>query len=70
MRTDGTGQRLVANIPSGVDDLSGVDWTPDGKWLLVSKSYGQGAVLVEVATGAILPLGGLGVGFFQASFVR
>jgi Tol biopolymer transport system component len=69
MRTDGTGQRVVTSILYGVDGLSGVDWTPDGKWLLVTSSY-QGAQLVEVATGSVLPLTGLGYGFFQASVVR
>jgi Tol biopolymer transport system component len=72
MRTDGTGRRVVASFPSfqGPDDLSGVDWTPDGKWLLVTTQY-YGAQLIEVSTGAALPLSGLPNGsFFQASFVR
>lgn len=64
VRTDGTGRRIVA--PFGEPDRSGVDWTPDGKWLLVSTSP---AMLFEVSTGAVLTLTALGpIG--QASFVR
>ena len=53
----------------GPDDLSAADWTPDGKWLLVT-TQNQSAELIEVSTGAVLPLTGLGGGTWQASFVR
>jgi len=80
VRTDGTGQRIVADMSSAnwrlfdqnVDDRSGVDWSPDGKWLLVTTVY-EGAVLIEVSSGALLPLRGVGADIsqaFQASFVR
>jgi hypothetical protein len=69
--TDGTGQRVVADLSQygGLDDLSGPDWTADGKWLLVTTAY-QGALLVEVSSGTVIPLTALGTNFFQATFVR
>jgi len=68
--TDGTGQRVLANFPNGdgPDELSGVDWTPDGKWVLAMPQ--TGAILVEVSTGTIVPLTALGKSYFQPSFVR
>jgi hypothetical protein len=57
MRTDGSGRRVLATFSpyDGPDGFSGVDWTPDGKWLLVTKNVGY-AVLIEVSTGELLPL--------------
>jgi len=71
VKTDGTGLRQVVNMSSygGLDDLASADWTPDGTALLVT-TYGSGAVFVDVTTGAVFPLTGLGAGFIQASFVR
>lgn len=68
--TDGTGQRVVAQLDAyfGPDDSSGVDWTPDGKWLL-TRVRAQYALLVEVSSGTIVPLGGLPF-YSQLSFVR
>jgi hypothetical protein len=70
MATDGTGHRVLANFPdgNGPDELSGLDWTPDGKWVLAMA--GSGAILVEVSTGTVVPLNALGKGYFQPSFVR
>jgi hypothetical protein len=65
MKTDGTGRRVVYG--GGQNYLSGVDWTPDGKWLLAMTGN---ANLYDVATGTMLPLSGLGGVFMQASFVR
>jgi len=65
MNADGTGRRVVVSFP-GSTFLTGLDWTPDGKWLLATPGY---ANLYDVATGAMLPLSGLGVSA-QASFVR
>ena len=68
--TDGTGHRVLAQfVFDGPDQLSGVDWTPDGKWLLMTPPS-RPPVLVEVASGVVLPLTGLGEGAHQASFVR
>ena len=71
MKTDGTGRRVVFSFPGngGPSYLSGVDWTPDGKWLLAMTG---GANLYNVATGAVLPLTGFrGIGsFMQPSLVR
>jgi WD40 repeat protein len=73
VRTDGTGLRVVADLfRSDPDDVSGVDWSPDGKWLVTTTTY-DGAVLVEVSSGTLIPLSALGIGFPQvgeASFVR
>jgi WD40 repeat protein len=73
VRTDGTGLRVVADLfRSDPDDVSGVDWSPDGKWLVTTTTY-DGAVLVEVSSGTLIPLSALGIGYPQvgeASFVR
>jgi hypothetical protein len=68
VNADGTGQRVVISFPvfGGPDELSGVDWTPDGKWILAM--IGDRATLIEVSSGAAVPLPG--VGGFQPSFVR
>jgi hypothetical protein len=72
MNTDGTGARTVAT-PSGYSDgweqLSGPDWTADGKWI-VSFVGGQGPVMFEIATGASFPLTRLGFSYAQPLFVR
>jgi len=65
MNSDGTGRRVVVSFP-GSTFLTGLDWTPDGKWLLATPGY---ANLYDVMTGAMLPLSGLGASA-QASFVR
>jgi hypothetical protein len=71
VRTNGTGRRVVATFSSdeGPDGISGLDWTPDGKWLLVTFMYSY-AALVEVSTGTVLPLRALPSPMFQALFVR
>jgi hypothetical protein len=69
VRTDGTGQRVVSAAGiGGPDELSGLDWTPDGKWIL-AKLSGKFA-LIEVSSGTVLPLTGLGPDVLQGSFVR
>jgi hypothetical protein len=70
MRTDGSGRRVVATFGEfgGQDGYSGTDWSPDGKWLLVTlPSYPE---LVEVATGTEIPLQALSNRAFQTLFVR
>ena len=71
VRTDGTGRRVLATFPryEGPDGFSGLDWTPDGKWLLVMIEY-EDAVLVEVSTGTVLPLRDLANSYFQPQFVH
>jgi hypothetical protein len=70
VKTDGTGQRVVAGYSglAGADDLSGLDWTPDGKWIL--SMLGRRLALIEVSSGTVLPLTGLGADALQGSFVR
>jgi Tol biopolymer transport system component len=68
MNVDGTGAREL-NPTDRMDDLSGVDWSLDGKWLVVVSSS-AGAQLVRVQDGAALRLTGLVPGTFQLSFVR
>lgn len=69
--TDGTGQRVVAQFQDGdgPDLYSGVDWSPDGKWLVVMPRMWP-ALLVEVSSGTTIPLTGLGGQYSQPSFVR
>jgi hypothetical protein len=71
MRTDGTDRRVVITFGAyeGPDGFSSVDWTPDGKWLLVTMNVGF-ALLVELSTGERLPLLALPSALFQAMFVR
>jgi Tol biopolymer transport system component len=72
MKTDGTGARSVAPLggySDGWEELSGPDWTADGKWI-VSFVGGQGPVMFEVATGASFPLSKLANPYPQPSFVR
>ena len=71
MRADGTGRRVLVTYGEygGPDGYSGVDWTPDGKWLLVTVDYSN-AALVEVSTGTVLPLRGLPNSVSQSLFVR
>ena len=74
IRTDGTGRRVVAPSPAegpwqgGPTQLSGIDWSPDGKWLFAI--VGPYANLYDLASGSKLPLSGIGFDFSQASFVR
>ncbi|HEX7942520.1 MAG TPA: hypothetical protein VF488_11985 [Gemmatimonadaceae bacterium] len=69
--TDGTGQRVVAQFQNGEgpDHYSGVDWSPDGKWLVVMPPMWP-ALLIEVSSGTTVPLTGLGGQYSQPSFVR
>jgi len=67
---DGTGQRLVGQFEGyGSHVLSGVDWAPDGKWLLMTTDSFR-TQLVEVSSGVVVPLTGLARPYYQASFVR
>jgi WD40 repeat protein len=71
-RTDGPMQKSVASLaPYPISDpLSGVDWTPDGKWLVVAVANGT-ARLFEISSGAVIDLTDvLGRNLIQASFVR
>lgn len=72
MRIDGSGARVVAALTGRghpLEDLSGVDWSPDGKWL-VTYVADEGLVLFEVSTGARIPVTNQDEGVSQASFVR
>jgi WD40 repeat protein len=71
-RIDGTNQKIIASMaPYPVSDpLSGVDWTPDGKWLVVAVANGT-ARLFEISSGAVIDLTDvLGRNLIQVSFVR
>jgi len=72
MRTDGTGRRVLATFPAyeGLDGYSSLDWTPDGKWLLVMVEYAY-AALIEVSSGKLMPLRAALLPIdFQPAFVR
>ena len=71
VRSDGTGRRTLATYGEydGPDGYSGVDWTPDGKWLLVTYQYSY-AALLEVSSATVVPLRALPSPMFQALFVR
>jgi len=51
-KPDGTGSRFVSSLSGRVG--LGLDWSPDGKWL-VATDYDR-LSLIEVATGLTLPL--------------
>jgi Tol biopolymer transport system component len=54
MRPDGTGQRQIS--PSGMSYERGIDWSPDGGWLVAFNTTRWSVDLIEVATGTVLPL--------------
>ena len=66
MNIDGSAQRVVGTT---FDDLSGLDWSPDGAWIL-ARSLGAGYEVVNVADSSALPLQTFGSGYTQLSFVR
>ena len=68
MNADGTARRKLSP-EFEMDDLSGVDWSADGQWLIVVSSY-AGPQLVRVQDGSTLRLTSLVPGTFQLSFVR
>jgi hypothetical protein len=53
IRTDGTGHRVLTPSWESADDW-GHDWSPDGAWIIYSRS--SGLSIVRVADGLILPL--------------
>jgi Tol biopolymer transport system component len=53
INADGTGARKVST--SGRSHQIGIDWSPDEQWLLVT-TYESGIELINVATGATLPI--------------
>jgi roadblock/LC7 domain-containing protein len=61
MKADGTGVRQVSNTGNvSYQELSGVDWSPDGQWLVASSYYGT-FDLVRVSDGLRLPLRTVGL---------
>jgi len=70
VRTDGTGQRILASFAGlgAPDELSGLDWSPDGNWIV--GVLGGKSVLIGVSDGTVLPLSGLGPDALQGSFVK
>lgn len=54
MKADGTGSRAISPSSVNYQDLSGVDWSSDGKWIL-SASYPE-VDLLRVSDGLRLPL--------------
>ena len=63
MNADGTGARVVATRAPAAQSYTSVDWTADGRWLLVGHPYNlpggsleYRAELVEVATGIVMIL--------------
>jgi Tol biopolymer transport system component len=66
INADGSGPRQLA---SGVDDIYGVDWTPDGAWIIAHVG-GTGYQLVSVSDGTMLSLPFFASSYLQLSFVR
>jgi hypothetical protein len=56
IRSDGTGQRVFA---TDVRLVGWIEWSPDGKWLIVSPATGP-VLLFDVQSGARLPVSSLG----------
>ena len=71
IHTDGTNARILVSYDDYrlEDYLTGVDWSPDGKWILAWVS-GPGYVLFEASSGRLIPLTALHDHLIQASFVR
>lgn len=53
MNSDGTGVRVIA---SALDYEPGLGWSADDKWIVARNFRANRLVLVEVATGKVLPL--------------
>ncbi|MEO8563318.1 MAG: hypothetical protein ABI601_14635 [bacterium] len=60
VQSDGTGDRVLATGQNFEDRDGQVEWSPDGKWLVACTRYehsgGRRLVLIERATGDVLPL--------------
>ena len=71
INTDGANARILVSYDDYrlEDFLTGVDWSPDGKWILAWVS-GPGYVLFEASSGRVIPLTALHDHLLQASFVR
>jgi Tol biopolymer transport system component len=69
VRTDGTGQRVVAQFSDGrtADPMTGLDWTPDGKWIFALV---YGPTLIEVSSGSLIAMTAVNGNVFQPSLVR
>ena len=63
MAADGTGSRQVS-LPGRVYTPQGIDWSPDGQWLVARSATLD---IIQVATGLTLPLG-YGSGYYRASW--
>jgi hypothetical protein len=56
VRPDGTGRRAVSPLDHGYEE--GLDWSPDGRWI-IARSYGRSRLeVIDVATGEAVPLPG------------
>jgi hypothetical protein len=54
MHSNGTGARIISNASTGYGN--GIDWSPDGVWV-VAQRYPSGPIdLINVASAAVLPL--------------
>jgi WD40 repeat protein len=74
MNVDGTGVRIIPSFdPIGFgnryEEYAGVDWSPDGNWLIAQSSF-RGIQLVKVSDGRVISLPALTGSFSQAAFVR
>jgi hypothetical protein len=70
VRSDGTDRREVAQFIEGTDvpdPFTGLDWTPDGKWVLCLCHL---TTLINVADGSMIPITNIGSNVFQPSLVR
>lgn len=74
MNADGTGVRVIPVREDGTtgirfEEVAGVDWSPDGNWL-IAQSYTAGLELVKVSDGSVIGLPAIRGSFIQAAFVR
>jgi WD40 repeat protein len=74
MNADGSGLRVITllDVPqfaANFEEVSGVDWSPDGKWLIAQNSA-SGLQLVRVSDGTVMGLPALRFTYTQAAFVR
>jgi WD40-like Beta Propeller Repeat len=70
VRSDGTGGREIAKFIEGTDvpdPFTGLDWTPDGKWVLCLCNRTR---LINFSDGSMIPISNIGPNVFQPSLVR
>jgi hypothetical protein len=69
MNVDGSAFRQLSQSGQ-YQDLLGVDWSPDGNWLIASSTQFREPRLINVTDGSTIELTALGTLYLQVFFVR